>query len=330
MKNLEQVEKSYIFNLETTKIELYFEKAEYAALTDEQKKVLKSTFLFSGKSKCWVSRAKEPNLYRAKEVAKLLGFIEQERIGERLSFADQLSVQAEKAEARADRYEVYAENAEMRAAALQKPLSDMHGDTSFFTQPIISGHSGSQSFARYRERLFEKYRQGFEEYRKSNYFKEKAQTVRATASMNKLNNKGYLDRKIKECQKEIRQREKNLISYENILQKIENGESPKNWKDEIYTEKIVTDWLTRKLELIAVAQDKEGFYKNCLDELGGVSFSKDNIQVGYLVVLDRWGTVAVTGRGSKNITYKILTGGAAGMGGKASYAEILEIKSTEI
>ena len=31
----------YIFNLETTKIELHFEKSEYNAMTDEQKRELK-------------------------------------------------------------------------------------------------------------------------------------------------------------------------------------------------------------------------------------------------------------------------------------------------
>lgn len=55
-----------IFNLETTKIELHFDKAEYDALTDEQKREIKSAFLWSNKGKCWVSRAKEPNLWRAK------------------------------------------------------------------------------------------------------------------------------------------------------------------------------------------------------------------------------------------------------------------------
>ena len=60
----------YIFNLESTKIELHFDKSEYAAMTDEQKRELKGAFLFSGKGKCWVSRAKEPNLWRAKQVAE--------------------------------------------------------------------------------------------------------------------------------------------------------------------------------------------------------------------------------------------------------------------
>ena len=50
--------KPYIFNMETTKIELHFGKSEYAALTEEQKSDLKSAFLWRRTVGCWVSRAK--------------------------------------------------------------------------------------------------------------------------------------------------------------------------------------------------------------------------------------------------------------------------------
>lgn len=63
---------SYIFNLETTKIELHFDKAEYDALTDEQKKEIKSNFLWSNRGKCWVSRAKwRPGLYERQPCGRL-------------------------------------------------------------------------------------------------------------------------------------------------------------------------------------------------------------------------------------------------------------------
>ena len=62
--------KTYIFNLETKKIELHFEKAEYLALSETEKKDLKSNFLWSSKAGGWVSRAIEPNLWKAKQVAK--------------------------------------------------------------------------------------------------------------------------------------------------------------------------------------------------------------------------------------------------------------------
>lgn len=97
--------RKYIFNLETTKIKLCFEKTEYAALTDEQKADLKSAFLGSHTESCWVSRAKEPSLWRAKQIAVKLGFTEEQREGEQLSFSKQVERQAERAERRVERYE---------------------------------------------------------------------------------------------------------------------------------------------------------------------------------------------------------------------------------
>jgi len=199
----------YIFNLETTKIELHFEKSEYAVLTMEQKSDLKSAFLWSRAGECWVSRAKEPNLWRAKQVAAKLRFTEEKREGERLSFSEQVDRQADRAERRAERYEQCAGNAARRGVALQKPLEHMRGDTAFFTQPIIAGHAGSQAFARRREKMFAQYEKGFEEYRKSGYFQDRAKTARATADGAKYRDVAYLDRRIKECKREIRARKKN-------------------------------------------------------------------------------------------------------------------------
>lgn len=49
---------TYKRNLETSKIELEFTKAEYMALSEDQKKGIKSNFLFKGSEGIWVSRAK--------------------------------------------------------------------------------------------------------------------------------------------------------------------------------------------------------------------------------------------------------------------------------
>ena len=125
---------------------MHFERSEYNALSDGQKADLKSAFLWNRSGSCWVSRAKEPNLWRAKQVAAKLGFTEEQREGERISFSEQVERQTERTENRAERYNQYVANAESRGASLQKPLAGMRGDTAFFTQPIIAGHSGSQAF----------------------------------------------------------------------------------------------------------------------------------------------------------------------------------------
>jgi len=291
---------------------------------------LKSAFLWSNKGKCWVSRAKEPNLYRAKQLAQKLGFTEEQREGERLSYAEQLERQADRAEERADRYDQYAANATKRGNQMQQPIKDMRGDIAFFTQPIISGHSGSQAFGNRRRKMFDRYEKGFEEYRKSEYFSSRAETARETAAVSKFKDKAYLDRRIKDCKKEIRKRKSNVVSYEKTLLALENGEQKKKYSGEPYTVEEVTGWLERAIELIEKAMDKQAYLENCLDELGGIQFSKDNIKVGYIVRIRHREEVEILSAGPVNVTYKILTGGAAGMTLQATYAEIKEIvKATE-
>jgi len=317
--------KPYIFNLETTKIELHFEKSEYAALTDEQKSDLKSAFLWSRTKSCWVSRAKEPNLWKAKQIAAKLGFIEEQREGERLSFSEQVERQTERAIKRAERYDQYAENAAQRGAALQQPLHQVHGDVAFFTQPIIAGHAGSQAFARRRQKMFARYERGFEEYRKSAYFQERARIARDTADGAKYRDVVYLDRRIKECKKEIRARKKNIINYEETLSAIENGAEKRRYDGTPVTAEMVSEWIERELKLIEKAIDKQTFLEACLEQCGGIQFSKDTIKVGYHVRLHEGWEAEVISVGSKNITYRILTGGAKGMVLKAAYAKIAEI-----
>lgn len=61
-----------------------------------------------------------------------------------------------------------------------------------------------------------------------------------------------------------------------------------------------------------------------------MQFSKDNIKVGYIIELARWGKCRVIGTGKVNVKYQIMEGGASGLGGTASYAEIVKVISTDI
>lgn len=45
-----EIMSEYIMNMETQKLELHFEKADYMALSEELKKEIKSNFLFSCKA----------------------------------------------------------------------------------------------------------------------------------------------------------------------------------------------------------------------------------------------------------------------------------------
>lgn len=313
---------NFYFNKETTKLELHFEKSDYDALPTELKTEIKHTFLWSRESGCWISRAKEPHLYTAKQIAKGLGLEDGGSLGERISFAEQIERKQDRATARAERYEDYASNADIRAEIMQSDINHMRGDTAFFTQPNINTAAG-QAFTRRREKMFERYRNSFDEYKKSEYFRNRAATASITAEMPELKNRGFLDRRIRECQKNIRGREKNVIYYETRLYQIEQGVEPHDYLGNPITAEEISAALERELELIEVEMDKQAFYENKLDELGGIKFSKENIKPGYIVKLSKWkNLVNVVSTGPKNITY---SDSIVPYTLKAAYAEIEEV-----
>jgi len=256
--------KNYIKNLETGKIELHFEKSDYLALSDELKKEIKSSYLFSKSANAWVSRGIH-NQYRAIQTAIKLGFTEEEKTGERLTFAEQLERKQEKAEHRAERYDQYAVNAINRAKTLQSELESHHGDNSFFTQPIIAGHAGSQAFGNRRQRIYDRYHKGFEEYKKSEYFAEKAEIARQTADATQLKSPIYLNNRIEECQKHIRKLEKNATYYEDILQKKNNNEAVSSFYEAKTTEQI-QGYLDEMMDKLEYQIDKLGYFQNCMEE----------------------------------------------------------------
>lgn len=299
--------KTYINNLETGKIELHFTKEEYQALTDEQKKSLKSAYLFSRYAQAWVSRAKN-NHYSALQVATNLGFTEEEIQGTRLTYEEELNRKVEKAERRSERYEQYAENAQNRAENLQSSLDKYRGDTAFFTQPNVNTSSG-RSFTKYRERLYNRYNKGFEEYRKSDYFKEKAQTAQKTANKEQLRNKVYLCNRIKECESLIKKYESYIVAAE---EKQINGDEQAQKRIEKY------------LSELEYQIDKMAFMQNYLDELGGI-FDKTNIKEGYLILV-RHGWAKVKKVNPKTVLCQYLDPPLDKWMSKTEYSEIKQIK----
>lgn len=314
----------YILNQETQRIELHFSKPEYTALSDEQKKEIKSNFLWSSKAGAWVSRSTN-NHYWALKVAERLSLEDGGKIGERLSYAEQLERKTERAEARTERFIRYAENAEKRGETLQAELNSHRGDIAFFTQPNINSSAG-RAFTNYRNRLYQRYEKGMEEYRKSEYFKSRASVAQATADMKKLKDPVYLHNRIKECNATIKKLQGHIVGYEEQIHKIKQGEEIYNWiTREPLTVERLEECIQERLEKMEYEIDKLAFLENCLAEIGGIQFSKDNIKVGYIVKMKRWGRCEVISAGPVNVTFKILDGGAAGGVLTEPYAAIVEV-----
>jgi len=319
------MENYYTLNQETQKLELHFDKATYAALDDSQKSQIKSNFLWGRSSGCWISRAKYPNTYSAERVALSLGLENAGKTGERLSFAEQMQRKQERAEARAERYEARAEHAAERGQALQKPINDMHGDIAFFTQPNINSSAG-RAFTRRREKMMAAFDRGMDEFRKSEYWQERAAQARQTASGRGLNDRAFICRRIEECKRDLRGQKRTVERCESILEKLSKGETVSIYGRSIDQEQN-EKWLEDTLDRMEATLDKLGFYQDKLNELGGVQYSAENIKPGYIVRVQHWDECRVTATAPKNFTFIILrTGGAL----SAPYAEIEAIlKATE-
>lgn len=315
----------FIRNRETGKLELHFDKADYDDLTDDQKREIKGAFLWGRRSGCWISRCKEPNLWRAEKIAKALGLADGGTTGERLSFAEQQERKAEKAERRAERFECAADAAEARGEALQKPINDMRGDIAFFTQPNINSSAG-RAFTRQRERMFAAYESGFKEFNKSAYYRERAAIAHNTAAQKGLQNKGFIGRRIAECETALRKLKKNMERYEGFKQQIEQGTTVQRFNGEPLSLDTVNEWIETTLDRIEAQLDKLGYYQDALDALGGVEFSQENIKPDYIVKVKHFGACRVVSTGPKNITYQT---GVDGVVLTAAYAEIGGIVSAE-
>lgn len=316
---------TYNLNRETGKIELHFSKADYLEATDEQRAAIKSNFLFSSKRNCWVSRCKWPNTSRAAALAAQLGLDNEGQTGERLTYAEQLERQQERAEHRAERCMKHAANATQRAEQLQKPYNDIHGDIAFFTQPNINTSAG-RAFTRRRERIFAAMDKGFEEFRKSEYWQQRAAIAQHTADNPKLNDPGYLGRQIKDAQTTARKQRENIAHYERQIERIQAGEIIKGIDGTVRTVEDYSAYIDTATDRIEAALDKLGFMQERLHAIGGDSFSRQNVHKGDVVRLQgiHTGLVTVVGAGPKYITGESTHGGAS-FRVKYAYEEIAEI-----
>ena len=181
------------------------------------------------KTGAWISRSKFPNLWRAEGVAKKLGLTDGGKVGENLSFAEQMDRKA-----------------------------------------------------------------------------ERAVVARKTAEQTRPTDKGFIIRRINDAEKTIRAQKKNLEKYYSKLEKIEQGEVIKRIDSgNVITAEEVQNWIEEAELIIENAISKSIYYHECLEAVGDVSFSQENIKVGFIVDLDRWGKCKITGKGQKNVSYMI-------------------------
>lgn len=134
---------------------------------------------------------------------------------------------------------------------------------------------------------------------------------------------------MKDAEKNIRAIQKNLEGYRARLERIRNGEQQTRFDGTVIEQSEIERWIEDAEERLESEISRLCYYQSCIDELGGVQYSRENIKPGYKVKLKRYGVCEVLSTGPKNIVYEILSGGAEGFTGRAAYAEILEVTSSE-
>jgi len=135
--------KEYVLNNETSRIELHFSKEEYAALDGVTKAELKSICLFSGKSQAWVSRTKSGH-YKIINFAEKLGFVNGGCNGEILTHEEvaenKIIKQEEQIEKSNATYPEIDIN-DIESYLVSKQLSDNENSNAFFRNtPIDHQH----------------------------------------------------------------------------------------------------------------------------------------------------------------------------------------------
>ena len=310
----------YFRNMETNKLEIYLEKDDYSALDPSVRDEIRRHFLFSRKKKAWVSRAKFPNLYCAEQIAKKIGLEYEGKVGDRLTFAEQQEVKADRAEIRARYYDHKAQKAMDEAEKLQKPFMEM--DYAAATQPINNNSSG-RAFANRRNRIIAAYDKGIEEFRKSEYYANCANSARKTAKNTTDCTKGFCQRRIIEAERTIRAQKKNLDYYAMRMEQVKDGDITISTNGEVLTAETVQKWIDSANEIIQTSIEKVAYYDRMIQDMGGIKFSSKNVHAGDIVKIEQWkDPMIVINTGTKNITY---TDMEKRFKLKASYAEIEKI-----
>lgn len=224
-----------------------------------------------------------------------------------------------------NRFEIKADAAQAKGEALQKPINDMHGDIAFFTQPNINTSAG-RAFTRRRDRMFAAFDKGFEEFNKSDYYRERAASAQATADRKELKDRAFLNRRIEECKASLRKMRRNLTECEEAMPKAQAG-TLKNWSGDSVAPEEIQNRIDHWTDRIEQELDKLGYYQDAMDALGGVQFSKENIKPGYIIQIGRYRNhdMTVLSCGPKTFT----ASGFDGLTLKYPYAEITKIVSAQ-
>ena len=173
--------------------------------------------------------------------------------------------------------------------------------------------------------MFAAFDRGFEEFKKSEYYAQRAEVARRTANLENSKDKAFCDRRVKDARKNIKAIQKNLDQYHAMLECDGMGEQQKHFDGTPIERAEIERWIEDAEERLESEISRLCYYQSCIDDLGGVQFSKENIKPGYVVKIKHYNDCTVLRTGPKNIIYRTPNGFDL----TAAYSEILEIVKAE-
>jgi hypothetical protein len=190
------------------------------------------------------------------------------------------------------------------------------------TQPI-NNNSAGRAFANQRNRIIAAYDKGIEEFRKSEYYANCANSARKTAKNTTDCTKGFCQRRIVEAERSIRAQKKNLDYYAMRMEQVKDGDITISTNGEVLTAETIQKWIDSANEIIQTSIEKVAYYDRMIQDMGGIKFSSKNVHAGDIVKIEQWkDPMIIVNTGTKNITY---TDMGKRFKLKASYAEIEKI-----
>jgi len=251
---------NFIRNLEDDKLEIHFTKAEYMQMDSAKKDFIKRSCLFSGSRSCWRSRGKLASSGRIIDWLKANGFEDAGSEGMKLSYADQVEREQEKAAERADRMADRSRKADQESDSRFNAAHKL-GSMIPMGQPILVGHHSEKMHRRHIEKIDNNMRKACEAKDKAAYYSGRLEAAQLTAEGRKYKNAGYLSNRIKECNARIKECERGL-----------QGKSYVYSEAKPISEERRAYWLAQMAE----AQDKLEYMQWCLSQIGNV-FDKESL-----------------------------------------------------
>jgi hypothetical protein len=259
------------------KLELHLPgKTAYSELPETIKNEIKRGFIWGRQRGAWVSRSKGGHI----PYSMYKYNIEYKGADEVNSFEDMQERKATRAENKAERFERYADNADKRAESLKSDFNRLRKDWSWLTQPITPG-AGGRAFANHKNKVMARYDNGMRESIKADNLREYAENLKVNASQSELNDVYYLQNRIKENTKIVKNWPKFEAEYAEIVNNPDLATSTKIWIDgRLQAYKLAFD----KLEYFNYHLDKihaENQEKGIISDSDQVAFVKKHLP-GYL------------------------------------------------